>query len=139
MLLKLPIQDCTKIAHPDMVVMNDKVHIVWADKSDSTRSCTNCSIAIHAPLDATATTDGTITAIDDTVISKSAKQRLAPIDVDSQGNLHIVWQDNYDDLNRFFNQPQIYYSMLQPDIASSSVITLFDDTLLILLSVTRTP
>ena len=31
---------------------------------------------------------------------------------------------------RFFNQPQIYYSMLQPDPATGAVVTLFDDTLL---------
>lgn len=121
-----------KIAHPDMVVdENDKVHIVWADKSGQHKIMYTALSPFNAPLDGLATTDGAITAIDDTVISQRAQNRDWPaIDVDSQGNLHLVWQDNYDDLNRFFNQPQIYYSMIQPDIASSSVITLFDDTLL---------
>ena len=82
-------------------------------------------------MDGSASDDGTLSAIDDHVVSMRAQNRDWPaIDLDSQGNAHIVWEDSYDELQRFFNQPQIYYTMLQPDIASGAVITLFDDTLL---------
>jgi hypothetical protein len=82
-------------------------------------------------MDGSASDDGTITSIDDTIISRRAQNRDWPaLDVDSQGNIHIVWQDEYDDLNQYFNQPQIYYSMITPDINSGAIITLFDDTLL---------
>ena len=65
-----------KIAHPDMVVdENDKVHIVWADKSGQHKIMYTALSPFNAPLDGLATTDGTITAIDDTVISQRAQNR----------------------------------------------------------------
>jgi hypothetical protein len=82
-------------------------------------------------MDGSASDDGTISAIDDHVVSMRSQNRDWPaIDLDSQGNAHIVWEDSYDELSRFFNQPQIYYTMLQPDVSTGSVVTLFDDTLL---------
>ena len=81
--------------------------------------------------DGMASDDGTITAIDDTIISRRSQNRDWPaLDIDSQNNVHIVWQDNYDELGRFFNQPQIYYSMIQPEFSGGTVLTLFEDTLL---------
>ena len=68
-----------KIAHPDMVVdENDKVHIVWADKSGQHKIMYTALSPFNAPLDGLATTDGTITAIDDTVISQRAQNRDWP-------------------------------------------------------------
>ena len=88
-------------------------------------------------MDGMASDDGTITAIDDTIISRRSQNRDWPaLDIDSQNNVHIVWQDNYDELGRFFNQPQIYYSMIQPDIGSGAIV-LFDDTLLTPIIATR--
>ena len=55
-----------------------------------------------------------LAAIDDIAISMRAQNRDWPaIALDSQNNVHIVWEDNYDELGRFYNQPQIYYSMVQ--------------------------
>jgi len=121
-----------KVAHPDMVIdENDRVHIVWADKVGQHSIMYTVLSPWAAPMDGSASDDGTITSIDDTIISRRAQNRDWPaLDVDSQGNIHIVWQDEYDDLNRFYNQPQIYYTMITPDINAGSIITLFDDTLL---------
>ena len=121
-----------KVAHPDMVIdENDRIHIVWADKIGQHSIMYTALSPWAAPMDGSASDDGTITSIDDTIISRRAQNRDWPaIDVDSQGNIHIVWQDEFDDLNRFFNQPQIYYTMITPDINSGAILTLFDDTLL---------
>ncbi|MEK9730780.1 MAG: CARDB domain-containing protein [Candidatus Poseidoniales archaeon] len=121
-----------KVAHPDMVIdENDRIHIVWADKIGQHSIMYTVLSPWAAPMDGSASDDGTITSIDDTIISRRAQNRDWPaIDVDSQGNIHIVWQDEFDDLNRFFNQPQIYYTMITPDINSGAILTLFDDTLL---------
>ena len=121
-----------KIWHPDLAVDEyDRIHVVWADKAGQHAIMYTALSPWAAPMDGMASDDGTITAIDDTIISRRSQNRDWPaLDIDSQNNVHIVWQDNYDELGRFFNQPQIYYSMIQPDIGSGAVITLFDDTLL---------
>ncbi|MBT3441573.1 MAG: hypothetical protein HN439_05600, partial [Euryarchaeota archaeon] len=121
-----------KIWHPDMVVdENDKIHIVWADKSGQHKIMYTVLNPWAASLDGMASDDGTLSAIDDHVVSSRAQNRDWPaIDIDSQGGVHIVWEDSYDSEGKFFSQPQIYYSMLSPDISSGAVITNFDDTLL---------
>jgi uncharacterized membrane protein len=121
-----------KVWHPDMVVDdNDRIHLVWADKSGQHKIMYTSLNPYLAPLDGMAAEDSAISVIDDTIISMRAQDRDWPsIDVDSQGNLHIAWQDSYDELQRFFNQPQIYYTMLQPEFSGGSVLTLFEDTLL---------
>ncbi|MDG1556593.1 MAG: hypothetical protein P8Q98_02215, partial [Candidatus Poseidoniaceae archaeon] len=121
-----------KIWHPDMVVDEmDRVHIVWTDKASQHKIVYTVLNPWATPMDGSASDDGTISAIDDHVVSMRAQNRDWPaIDLDSQGNAHIVWEDSYDELQRFFNQPQIYYTMLQPDISTGAVVTLFDDTLL---------
>ncbi|MCS5533059.1 MAG: hypothetical protein NZ736_02230 [Candidatus Poseidoniaceae archaeon] len=121
-----------KIWHPDMVIdSNDKVHIVWADKAGQHKIMYTVLSPWNAEMQGQASDDGTITVIDDAIISTRSQDRDWPsIALDSQDNVHIAWEDNYDELGRFYNQPQIYYSMIQPDMGSGSVITLFDDTLL---------
>ena len=121
-----------KIWPPDLAVDEfDRIHVVWADKAGQHAIMYTALSPWSAPMDGMASDDGTITAIDDTIISRRSQNRDWPaLDIDSQNNVHIVWQDNYDELGRFFNQPQIYYSMIQPDIGSGAIVTLFDDTLL---------
>ncbi|MGB1845387.1 MAG: hypothetical protein ACPHQR_03155, partial [Candidatus Poseidoniaceae archaeon] len=89
-----------KIAHPDLVVdEDDTVHIVWADRAGQHSIMYSALQPFKAPLDGQATTDGTISSIDDTIISRRSQNRDWPaLDIDSQNNVHIVWQDNYDEL-----------------------------------------
>jgi len=121
-----------KVWHPDIAVDDlDRIHVVWADKAGQHAIMYTAISPWAAPMDGMASADGTITAIDDSVISRRSQNRDWPaLDIDSQNNVHIVWQDNFDELNRYFNQPQIYYSMIQPDFGGRAVVTLFDDTLL---------
>ena len=121
-----------KIYHPDMVIDDeDRVHIVWADHSGQHKIMYTALHPFNTAMDGTVSDDGTITAIDDYIVAQHINNRDWPaIDVDSKGNIHIVWQDNYDSLDMFFQQPQIYYKMLQPDYSVQNAIILFDDTLL---------
>ena len=121
-----------KIYHPDMVIDDDdKLHIVWADHSGQHKIMYTALNPFNTAMDGTVSDDGTLSAIDDTIIAQHVNDRDWPaIDVDSKGNLHIVWQDNYDSLDLYFQQPQIYYSMIEPDYGTQNIITLFDDTLL---------
>ena len=122
-----------KIWHPDMAIDDDdNLHIVWTDKSGTHKIMyTAISPFKVQPFSGMASDDASLTSIDDMVVSQRAQDRDWPsIDTDSQGNVHIAWEDEFDELGRFFNQPQIYYSMLQPDMIAQDAIVLFDDTLL---------
>ena len=121
-----------KIYHPDMVIDdNDNVHIVWADHSGQHKIMYTALKPFATAMDGSNSNDGELTAIDDYIVAQQINNRDWPaIDVDSQGNVHIVWQDNYDELDMFFQQPQIYYKMLQPDYTIQNAVVLFDDTLL---------
>ena len=122
-----------KVWHPDIVAdEDDNIHIVWTDKSGTHKIMyTALSPYKIQPFNGQSSTDNSITGIDDTIISQRAQDRdWASIDVDSQGNIHIAWQDEYDSEEKFFNQPQIYYSMIQPDFVTNNIIVLFDDTLI---------
>jgi len=121
-----------KIYHPDMVIDdNDIVHITWADHSGQHKIMYTALHPFNTEMDGSVSDDNSLTAIDDTIIAQHINNRDWPaIDVDSKGNVHIVWQDNYDSLDMFFQQPQIYYKMLQPDYTVQNVIILFDETLL---------
>ncbi len=125
-------QGFNKIWHPDMVADDeDNIHIVWVDKAATHKIMYTALSPYNIEFNGQPSTDGAITTIDDTVISQRAQDRDWPaIDVDSKGNIHIAWEDEFDELDRFFNQPQIYYSMLQPDFGANVAITLFDDTLI---------
>ncbi|MGY8754930.1 MAG: CARDB domain-containing protein [Candidatus Poseidoniales archaeon] len=121
-----------KIFHPDMVIDElDNVHIVWADHSGQHKIMYTALAPFNTAMDGNPSDDGSLTIIDDTIVAQQSNNRDWPaIDVDSKGNVHIVWEDNYDSLDLFFQQPQIYYSMIHPDYDQQSAIVLFDDTLL---------
>ncbi len=121
-----------KIYHPDMVIDEDNiVHITWADHSGQHKIMYTALHPFETAMDGTISDDSTLTVIDDYIIAQHINDRDWPaIDVDSKGNIHIVWQDNYDSLDMFFQQPQIYYKMLEPDYDLQNVIVLFDETLL---------
>ena len=121
-----------KVFHPDMVIDdNDIVHIVWADHGGQHKIMYTALHPFNTAMDGLVSDDGALTAIDDTIVAQHINDRDWPaIDVDSKGNIHIVWQDHYDSLDIYFQQPQIYYKMLEPDYKARSTLVLFDDTLL---------
>jgi uncharacterized membrane protein len=75
--------------------------------------------------------DAVITIIDDFEVSVHTQNRDWPaIDVDSENNAHIVWEDSFEPLDKYYQQPQIYYSMIQPDLQSREAIVAVGETLL---------
>ena len=119
--------------HPDIAIdQNDYVHIVWADKAGSTPAI--MYTALNPSMDdqdGDSALDNVISAIDDTVVVQKSKNRDWPaIAVDSLGGVHITWEDSWDELDKFYSQPQIYYSMLLPDFPVHQAITKIDDTLI---------
>ena len=102
--------------HPDLAVDSmDRVHVVWADKSGQHSIVYTALNPWNDDQDGTATDDGTLTLIEDTIVSQRAHNRDWPsIAIDSRDNVHIAWEDSYDQLGRFYQQPQIYYAMLNP-------------------------
>ena len=119
--------------HPDIAIdQNDFVHIVWADKAGSSPAI--MYTALNPSMDdqdGDSALDTVISAIDDTVVVQKSKNRDWPaIAVDSLGGVHITWEDSWDELNKFYSQPQIYYSMLLPDFPIQQAVTKIDDTLI---------
>ena len=120
------------IQHLDMVIdEQDKIHIAWADKRGQHSIMYTALRPYNANHDGSVSDDVTLSAIDDFEVSSRSENRDWPsLDVDSKGNIHIAWQDSYDELNIYYQQPQIYYSMIQPDYESNSAQKLFTETLL---------
>ncbi|RJU94249.1 MAG: hypothetical protein DWC03_03190, partial [Candidatus Poseidoniales archaeon] len=78
-----------KIWHPDLVVDEyDRIHVVWADKAGQHAIMYTALSPWAAPMDGMASDDGTITAIDDSIISRRSQNRDWPaLDIDSQNNV----------------------------------------------------
>ena len=118
--------------HPDTRVdHNDMVHITWTDKAGQ---WTIMYTLIDPSLDdqnGDQSTDSALTIINDFEVSSHPQNRDWPaIDVDSANDPHIVWQDSYEPLDKFYQQPQIYYAMLDPDVTSRTVEFAVGETLL---------
>ncbi len=121
-----------RASHPSIAIdSQDIVHVAWANKAGQHAIMYTALQPAHTAQDGQSSDDGTLTWIDDTVVSQRQQNRDWPsIAIDSNDNVHIVWEDQYDELDKFFQQPQIYYSMLEPDYSMASAITVIDDTLL---------
>ncbi|PXF20259.1 MAG: hypothetical protein CXX71_05865, partial [Methanobacteriota archaeon] len=118
--------------HPDIAIdSEDRVHVVWTDKSGSHSIKYTMLDPTYDDLDGSSGDDFALSVVDDTVVSQRAQNRDWPaIALDSDDGVHIVWEDAYEQLGKFFNQPQIYYSMLEIDSVMMDAITAIDDTLL---------
>ena len=118
--------------HPDMAIDSlDRVHITWADKSGQHAIMYTAINPFQDNRDGSAATDGSITVVQDTIVEKRSNNRDWPaIAIDSRDNVHITWEDNFDQLDKFFQQPQIYYAMFEPNIAATQADVIFDSTLL---------
>ena len=118
--------------HPDIAIDDqDRIHIVWADKSGQHSIKYTVLNPALATQNGEKSTDSTLTVVEDTIISQQQKNRDWPaIALDSLGAAHIVWEDSYDSLDKYFAQPQIYYSMVEADYGLRQAEVVFDDTLI---------
>ena len=118
--------------HPDIEVDDQgQVHITWTNLAGQHAIMyTLLDPSLHNQ-DGTSAEDATISIVDDFVVSQRNQDRDWPaLAVDSLGSVHITWEDSYEQLGKFYNQPQIYYSMLDIDYTTREAITAIDDTLL---------
>ncbi len=118
--------------HPDVKVdHNDNVQIVWIDKAGQWSVMYTLLDPSQDDRDGSTGLDAVLSIINDFSVSSHQQNRDWPaIDIDSENNAHIVWEDSYEQLDKFYQQPQIYYSMLEIDLPGREAITAIDDTLL---------
>ncbi|MEC7142169.1 MAG: hypothetical protein VXW30_01135 [Candidatus Thermoplasmatota archaeon] len=133
-----PLIDATQISnpgihrawHPDIAIdSQDRVHVTWTDKSSQHAiKYTVLDPSLH-PQDGTAADESVISVVNDMIVSQRQQDRDWPaIAVDSMDNAHIVWEDSFDPLEKFYFQPQIYYSMIEFD--GTAGITAIDDSMI---------
>jgi len=118
--------------HPDIAVDDDdNVHITWTDKASQWTILYTLIDPSQDDQNGDSAVDSVISLIDDFEVSVHTQNRDWPaIDTDSQNNAHIVWEDSFEPLDKFYQQPQIYYSMIEPDLISREAIVAVGETLL---------
>ena len=118
--------------HPDIAVDHaDNVHIVWTDKSGQWTIFYTLLDPSQDDQDGSSGLDAVLSIINDEEIASHQQNRDWPaVAVDSQNNPHIVWEDSYEPLDKFYQQPQIYYSMLEIDRPGRQAIVAIGNTLL---------
>ncbi|HIG19754.1 MAG TPA: hypothetical protein EYQ78_03125 [Candidatus Poseidoniales archaeon] len=118
--------------NPDIEVDDSgMVHVVWTNTAGQQSIMYTLLDPSFHPQDGSPGDDSTISMVDDFIVSQRNQDRGWPaLALDSLGSVHIVWQDSYEQLDKFYQQPQIYYSMLDVDLSTREAITAIDDTLL---------
>ena len=117
--------------HPDIAIDdNDRAHIVWADRAGNWAIKYTVVDPSQDDLDGSIAIDASISVIDDFEVSRHTQNRDWPaIDVDSFSNAHIVWEDSFEELDKYYQQPQIYYAMIEADVIARTAIVAVDETL----------
>jgi len=118
--------------HPDISIdTDDNVHVTWADKSSQWTILYTLIDPSQDDQDGDSADDDVISIIDDHDVSVHSQNRDWPaIATDSLNNAHIVWEDSFEPLNKYYQQPQIFYSMIEPDLQSRDAIVAVGETLL---------
>ena len=108
------------------------VHIVWTDKAGQYKIMYTLLDPSLDDQNGDASLDSVLSILpDDYEVTNNPQNRDWPaIDVDSNNNPHIVWEDHFAPLEKFYQQPQIYYKMLSIDHIARTAIIEIDDTLL---------
>jgi len=122
----------SKATHPDVSIDDDdRVHIVWANRAGQHAIMYTAIDPSLAAQNGVQSDDITLTVIDDTVVSQRSQNRDWPaISIDSRGNPHIVWEDSFDQLDKFYQHPQIYYHMFEVDYIGHRAVTAIKETLI---------
>ena len=119
--------------HPDIRVdHDDMVHVVWTDKSNQYKIMYTLLDPSLDDQSGDSSLDSVLSVVpDDYEVANDPQNRDWPaIDVDSDNNPHIVWEDSFEPLEMFYQQSQIYYKMLSVDQTARTVIVEIDNTLL---------
>ena len=122
-----------KTNHPVIQIdQSDIAHIIWADHA-GTHSIMYTALDAYAtaPFSGQNSTDESLSLINDTVLVMRNQNRGNPhFVVDSVDNLHLVWEDRYDELEQTMTTSNVYYKLLNPNIANRSLEILVDDSII---------
>ena len=119
--------------HPDVRVdSDDMVHVVWTDKSGQYKIYYTLLDPSLDDQSGDSSLDSVLSVVpDDYEVANNPQNRDWPaIDVDSDNNPHIVWEDSFEPLELYYQQSQIFYKMLSIDHTARMVIVEIDNTLL---------
>ena len=120
---------------------NGAAHVVWVDKAGQEKIMyTMINPYLNfTQFDGLSKTDEQIRVIDDTVLVMRAQQRENPhIAIDSIGNMHMVWEDTFDDLQQSFYTKNVFYALYEPNQTSQSLNALMDATIVSVSPMTST-
>ena len=108
------------------------VHVVWTDKASQYKIMYTLLDPSLDDQSGDASLDSVLSVIpDDYEVANNPQNRDWPaIDVDSENNPHIVWEDSFEPLELYYQQSQIYYKMMSIDHVARMVIVEIDSTLL---------
>ena len=112
---------------------NDIAHVVWANHTGQhSIEYTALNPYALAMFSGSSATDASLSVINDTVVvGPRSQERGNPfLAVDSVDNLHLVWDDRYDELNKTYQSSNIYYMLLSPNIASNSLDIVIDESII---------
>ena len=119
--------------HPDVTVdHDDMVHVVWTDRAGQYKIMYTLLDPSLDDQNGDSSLDSTLSVVpNDFEVANNPQNRDWPaIDVDSENNPHIVWEDSFESLELYYQQSQIYYKMLSVDQVARVVIVEIDNTLL---------
>ena len=111
---------------------SDTAHVIWADHAGQhSIMYTALDAYLTTPFTGQNSTDESLSVINDTILVKRNQNRGQPhFAVDSVDNLHLVWEDRYDDLQQTMATSNVYYKLLNPNIANRSLEILVDDSII---------
>ena len=119
--------------HPDIRVdSDDMVHVVWTDKAGQYKIMYTLLDPSLDDQSGDSSLDSVLSVVpDDYEVANNPQNRDWPaIDVDSDNNPHIVWEDSFEPLELYYQQSQIFYKMLSIDQPARIVIEEIGNTLL---------
>ena len=111
---------------------SDTAHVIWADHAGQ-HSIVYTALDAYstAPFTGQNSTDGSLSVINDTILVRRNQDRGQPhFAVDSVDNLHLVWEDRFDALQQTWATSNVYYKLLNPNIANRSLEILVDDSII---------
>jgi hypothetical protein len=122
-----------RISNPVIEIdTNDVAHVVWVDESGSHKIMYTALDVYDAILfSGESSSDAALSLINDTILVMRAQNRGNPdIALDSYNNIHLVWEDRYDELGLSMITSNIYYKLLHPNLPNRTLETVVDESII---------
>ena len=122
-----------RISNPVIEIdTNDIAHVVWVDESGShTIMYTALDVYDTILFSGESSSDAALSLINDTILVRRSQNRGNPdIALDSYNNIHLVWEDRYDELGLSMITSNIYYKLLHPNLQNRTLETVVDESII---------